>query len=189
MRRCAQRRIDPSHARDVVVEAFLVAWRRLNEAPRAVAGPGGGDGPAAPAPPLGQITQDTITQFGGHNLASLVDGAVGADVAAVTIRASGRLVKATVRDGRFAAWWPGKGFADGPSQPSSGGGPRLNLRHDVTLTDGTTYSSTEFASGVSTPAFRGPLRSTPRPKTDTPLSRGLRSQQPVLVPRTTKNTD
>ena len=164
MRRCAQRRIDPSHARDVVVEAFLVAWRRLNEAPRAVAGPGGGDGPAAPAPPPGQITQDTITQFGGHNLASLVDGAVGTDVAAVTIHASGRLVEATVRDGRFAAWWPGKAFADGPGQPSGRGGPQLKLRYDVTLTDGTTYSPTDFASGVSAPAFRGRLRSPPPPR-------------------------
>ncbi len=29
-----QRRVDPSHAEDVVAEAFLVAWRRIGEAPK-----------------------------------------------------------------------------------------------------------------------------------------------------------
>ncbi len=105
-------------------------------------GVGGGDGPAALAPPPGQITQDTITQFGGHNLASFVDGAVGADVAAVTIHAAGRIVKAPVRNGRFAAWWPGKAFAADHASPAGKGGPQLNLRYDATLTDGTTYSPT-----------------------------------------------
>lgn len=32
--RFAQRRVHPSHAEDAVAEAFLVAWRRLDEAPR-----------------------------------------------------------------------------------------------------------------------------------------------------------
>jgi RNA polymerase sigma-70 factor, ECF subfamily len=32
--RFAERRVHPSHAEDVVAEAFLVAWRRLEEAPR-----------------------------------------------------------------------------------------------------------------------------------------------------------
>ncbi|MFI1995399.1 RNA polymerase sigma factor [Actinoplanes sp. NPDC020271] len=31
--RFAQRRVHPSHAEDVVADAFLVAWRRLEEAP------------------------------------------------------------------------------------------------------------------------------------------------------------
>jgi len=31
--RFAQRRVHPSHAEDVVADAFLVAWRRLDEAP------------------------------------------------------------------------------------------------------------------------------------------------------------
>lgn len=31
--RFVQRRVDPSHAEDVAAEAFLVAWRRLEEAP------------------------------------------------------------------------------------------------------------------------------------------------------------
>ncbi len=31
--RFAQRRVHPSHAEDVTAEAFLVAWRRLDEAP------------------------------------------------------------------------------------------------------------------------------------------------------------
>jgi RNA polymerase sigma-70 factor, ECF subfamily len=32
--RFAQRRVHPSHADDVVAEAFLVAWRRIEDAPR-----------------------------------------------------------------------------------------------------------------------------------------------------------
>ncbi len=32
--RFAQRRVHPSHAEDVVAEAFVVAWRRLDDAPR-----------------------------------------------------------------------------------------------------------------------------------------------------------
>ncbi len=32
--RFAQRRVHPSHAEDVAADAFLVAWRRLDEAPR-----------------------------------------------------------------------------------------------------------------------------------------------------------
>jgi RNA polymerase sigma-70 factor (ECF subfamily) len=32
--RFAQRRVHPSHAEDVAAEAFLVAWRRLDEAPK-----------------------------------------------------------------------------------------------------------------------------------------------------------
>lgn len=31
--RFAQRRVDPTHAEDVVAEAFLVAWRRLDDLP------------------------------------------------------------------------------------------------------------------------------------------------------------
>jgi RNA polymerase sigma-70 factor, ECF subfamily len=31
--RFAQRRVDPSHAEDVAADAFLVAWRRLDDAP------------------------------------------------------------------------------------------------------------------------------------------------------------
>jgi len=102
---------------------------------------GGSSGPAT-SPPPGQISQGGISQFGGHNRASFADGAVGTQVAAVTIHADGRVVQATISNGRFAAWWPGKAFADGPAQPSGQGGPQLNLRYEVTLTDGTTYSPT-----------------------------------------------
>lgn len=33
--RFAQRRVHPSHAEDVTADAFLIAWRRLDDAPRA----------------------------------------------------------------------------------------------------------------------------------------------------------
>jgi len=104
-------------------------------------GVGSSPGPAT-SPPPGQIIQSSISQFGGHNPASFADGAIGAHVAAVTIHADGRLVKATVSNGRFAAWWPGRAFAEGPGQPGGQGGPQVNLRYDVTLTDGRTYSPT-----------------------------------------------
>ncbi len=88
------------------------------------------------------IRLSSIFQFGGHNQASFADGAVGTQVTAVTIHAGGRVVEATVSNGRFAAWWPGKAFVAGPVQPSGHSGPQLDLRYEVTLTDGTTYNPT-----------------------------------------------
>lgn len=73
--------------------------------------------------------------------ASVTEGAVGPDVAGVTIHSAGQTVTATVNNGRYAAWWPGRAFTDAPPQPSGQGGLQLNITYDVTLDDGTTLKN------------------------------------------------
>jgi len=97
-------------------------------------------GPATAAPP-GRVTENSISQFGGDTPASFADGEAGAGVVGVTIHAGEQVVTATVKDGRYAAWWPGKAFTDEPHQPNGRGGPRENLSYDVILSDGTNRSS------------------------------------------------
>jgi hypothetical protein len=101
---------------------------------------GGSDGPA-PIPPAGRITQGGTSQLGDQPPASFTNGSVGAGVVGVTIHAGPQVVTATVKNGRYFAWWPGKAFADGPQQPSGQGGPAVILTYDVTLTDGTTKTN------------------------------------------------
>jgi hypothetical protein len=101
---------------------------------------GGSDGPA-PIPPAGRITQGGTSQFGDQPGASFTNGSAGADVVGVTIHAGPQVITATVKNGRYVAWWPGKAFADGPRQPSGQGGPAVILTYDVTLTDGTTKTN------------------------------------------------
>ncbi|HYY12738.1 MAG TPA: hypothetical protein VE781_17505 [Kineosporiaceae bacterium] len=92
---------------------------------------GGSSGPSwRPAPR--RFSQGAISDFGG---ASVTDGAVGAGVRALTVHAGAVTVEATVRDGRYVAWWPGTAF--GPGQ----GDPRPILTYDVTLDDGTVLRS------------------------------------------------
>jgi hypothetical protein len=64
-------------------------------------------------------------------------GAVGEEVAGVTIHAGSLAVEASVQNGRYAAWWPGPAFEGGPPEPSGKGGPEPILTYDLTLTDGT----------------------------------------------------
>jgi hypothetical protein len=103
---------------------------------------GGSDGPA-PIPPAGRITQGGSSQFGDQPGASVsfTSGLAGAGVVGVTIHAGPQVITATVKNGRYVAWWPGKAFADGPQQPSGQGGPAVILTYDVTLTDGTTKTN------------------------------------------------
>jgi hypothetical protein len=101
---------------------------------------GGSDGPAW-IPPAGRITQGGSSQFGAQQPASFTTGSAGAGVVGVTIHAGRQVITATVKNGRYFAWWPGKAFADGPHQPSGKGGPAVILTYDVTLTDGTTKTN------------------------------------------------
>lgn len=101
---------------------------------------GGSDGPA-PIPPAGRITQGGTSQFGDQPGASFTSGSAGAGVVGVTIHSGPQVITATVKNGRYVAWWPGKAFADGPQQPSGQGGPAVILTYDVTLTDGTTKTN------------------------------------------------
>ncbi|MEV0568331.1 hypothetical protein [Dactylosporangium sp. NPDC050588] len=77
---------------------------------------GGGEGPALIPPALG-FTQGALA---GYRNASITDGAAGTGV---TVHAGDHTVQASVRDGRYVAWWPG---------PSTG-----VLTFDLTLADGT----------------------------------------------------
>jgi hypothetical protein len=94
-------------------------------------GIGGSSGPALTPSPRG-FTQGAIAQYAG---ASITDGAVGSDVTGVTIHADGLAVTASVSDGRYVAWWPGRAF--GPRRTGAGAGPELLLSYDLTLADGT----------------------------------------------------
>lgn len=97
------------------------------------AGVGGSSGLAEKAPATG-FTQGAISQFGG---ASITDGAAGDAVTGVAIHAGTHTVNASVQNGRYAAWWPGRAFQSGPPEPSGEGGPEPILTYDLTLRDGT----------------------------------------------------
>ncbi len=106
-------------------------------------GASGGGGLALPE--AGGFTEGAMSQFtmGGGlfskgDPASFVDGKVGPDVAALTIHAFGQTVETSIKDGTYAAWWPGQAFdLSEPLPPSGEGGPEPQLTYDVTLTDGT----------------------------------------------------
>lgn len=91
--------------------------------------------PAAHPGPRG-FTQGGIHQQ-GEPPASFTSGEVGSQVSSLTIHAGGHDVVATIRDGEYAAWWPGRAFAEGDPGPSGQGGPRPMLRYTITLRDGT----------------------------------------------------
>ena len=97
---------------------------------------GGSSGPAW-TPPAREITQGSIGQFGTHPVVSVTQGAVGAGVVAVTIHSGSQAVKATIENGRYAAWWPGPAF----DPATDDAGPKVNLTYDVTLEDGTVIES------------------------------------------------
>ncbi|MEO7270263.1 MAG: hypothetical protein ABIW49_13755 [Knoellia sp.] len=93
-------------------------------------------GGGLPAPSARQFTQGGISSFGGDDGASITEGEVGTDVVGLTLHADGHDVVATIKDGTYAAWWPGKAFTD-LSGPSGKGGPQPAITYDVTYADGT----------------------------------------------------
>lgn len=107
---------------------------------------GGGQGAV---PRDGEFTEGSLAEFrewtipgaGTSPTASFAIGDVGADVTALDILLpDGGVVHATVADGRYIAWWPGRVFrteAD-PGQP----GP-IDLDYRVTLRDGTVVEDAE----------------------------------------------
>lgn len=93
-------------------------------------------GGGLPAPTGRQFTQGAISQFSGDEPASFTEGEVGPEVVGLTLHADGHDVVASLKNGTYAAWWPGKAFAD--SAGGSGeGGPRPAITYDVTYADGT----------------------------------------------------
>jgi len=115
------------------------------EASFVAGGGGGGARPASAAISDGGLFEDTTP---GDEL-SVLDGLVGEDVAAVTVHAQdGLTVQATVQDGHYAAWWPGRAMRKSTTPSSRGVAddclgecrttylvPTYTL--DVTLLDGT----------------------------------------------------
>ncbi|WP_163513083.1 hypothetical protein [Fodinicola acaciae] len=97
---------------------------------------GGSNGPAPKAPAEG-FMPGQIAQFADGPVSSVTDGVVGSEVVGVTIHAGKLTVQASVENGRYAAWWPGRAFPEGPNQPSGRGGPQEILTYDLTLADGT----------------------------------------------------
>lgn len=97
---------------------------------------GGSSGPAPTAPPQG-LVRGSIAQFGEGTVGSIADGVVGNQVAGVTIHSGGFTVRATVENGRYTAWWPGRAFPSAKPQPDGPGGPQENLTYDLTLANGT----------------------------------------------------
>ncbi|WP_353951349.1 hypothetical protein V6K52_17180 [Knoellia sp. S7-12] len=93
-------------------------------------------GGGLPAPAGRQFTQGGISEFGGDDGASITEGEVGPDVIGLTLHADGHDVIATITGGTYAAWWPGKAFADFTG-PSGEGGPEPAITYDVTYADGT----------------------------------------------------
>jgi hypothetical protein len=95
------------------------------------AGIGGASGPALRPRPRA-FTQGAFMQTAD---VSVTDGAVGSQVRAVTLHAGGLTVQASVRDGRYVAWWPGKAFRDVPADSAVESPPAVT--YDLTLVDGT----------------------------------------------------
>ncbi len=92
---------------------------------------GGSSGPALRPGPR------RFTEGGFHQTqdVTITDGGVGSEVRGVTLHALGLTVEASVRNGRYVAWWPGKAFRD--VRVGSGVEPRLDVTYDLTLVDGT----------------------------------------------------
>jgi hypothetical protein len=94
-------------------------------------GVAGSSGPARTAPARGIIPGGSSTS----REVTVTDGAVGAEVVAVTVHAPGNLTaRATVKDGRYVVWWPGPDYDiadEGTARAQS------IVTYDLTLADGT----------------------------------------------------
>lgn len=108
-------------------------------------GASGGSGPMY-LPPAGQITGGAISQFEmAGEVASFTDGAVGDDVVGVTIHSDGQTVEATVKDGQYAAWWPGRAVADVDAPNGQEPEDFVLISYDVTLADGRVLKDVDLA--------------------------------------------
>lgn len=90
---------------------------------------------------ISQFSDNGLFGLGARPTVSFNVGDVGADVAAVTIvDADDQTVHATVDNGRFVAWWPGRAFGN---ETEGNGGPAPALTYDLTLRDGTVLTDAE----------------------------------------------
>lgn len=121
---------------DLAFDCLVVLPEGSDQASVLGSGLGGGSGPALDALP-GTVFEGTIfqTDVDGQPV-SIVGGAVGEDVVALTIHAGDQSIDATIEDGRFVAWWPGAALTE-VDEPSGEGGPEPIMTYDLTLADGT----------------------------------------------------
>lgn len=104
----------------------------------------GGVGGAPSVAPANGFVEGSMSQSGsGDELISMVIGPVGDDVVGMTLHSDGLSVEATIEDGRYAAWFPGRIFPDEQPAPSGQGGPVPTLTYDITLMDGTVIVDAE----------------------------------------------
>ncbi|MEV7629912.1 hypothetical protein [Actinoplanes sp. NPDC089786] len=82
------------------------------------------------------------TSGGVTNTQFLVAGKVGAEVTAVVFRTQGMRVQATVKNGRFTAWWPRRKPASlyGRLMDNTGWNGSPNPKVTITLSDGRTIT-------------------------------------------------
>jgi hypothetical protein len=105
----------------------------------------GGGGWAAPAGH--ELVEGPMSEFsvgsgflglGRSERVATTNGEVGREVVGVTIHAGPSTVEASVEDGTYAAWWPGRLMVPTTDDaPSGEHEPEPMLRYDVTLRDGT----------------------------------------------------
>lgn len=126
-----------------------------------VAGATGGPPDAAPAD---SFFDGSMAQYGSE--ISMIDGAVGADVESLTLHAGDLTAQATVDNGRYAAWFPGRIFPDEPPGPSGPGGPEPIITYDLVLKDGTVIENARPAKPSDDP-LEGPV---PPPADATPYT-------------------
>lgn len=100
----------------------------------------GGGGFAPPA--AGEFFEGAMSTLSTGGLfsrgepVSFVDGRVGNGITGITIHAHGQAVEASIANGTYAAWWPGKRFSEEDPGASGEGGPTPALTYDVTYADG-----------------------------------------------------
>ncbi|PPH85286.1 hypothetical protein [Rathayibacter sp. AY1D3] len=93
---------------------------------------------------MSQFTETGLFGIGAYPTVSFNVGDVGPDVEAVTITsADGEEVDATVENGRFVAWWPGRVFGSDGSGQTGYGGPEPDLAYRITLRDGTVVNDAQ----------------------------------------------
>lgn len=107
-------------------------------------GVGGAVGGPPRTPPATGFFEGAMSQSGQDPI-SMIDGAVGQDVTTLTIHAGELSVLATIHDGRYAAWIPGRIFPEEGPGPSGQGGPEPIVTYDLTLSDGTTITDAQPA--------------------------------------------
>ncbi|MBU2665102.1 hypothetical protein KOI35_16490 [Actinoplanes bogorensis] len=109
-----------------------------NDVDEVKSGSAGGSGPAETTP-AGRFTEGALASFPA---ASITNGAAGVGVTGLTIHTGGLTVEATVRDGRWVAWWPGQAIA----KDEEGEWRDVPRTYDVLMNDGRVIKNAQPAS-------------------------------------------